>query len=148
MPVRDAALAVPEAALAAELRQALGRLHRRIRSERGEAGLSFPQFSVLALLTREGPTTPGRLADLEGVQPPTMTRSVNCLVDLGFVTKADHPDDGRQVVVALTPAGAAEVAETRRRRDAWLTRRLAGLAREDRAVLARAADLLQELATS
>lgn len=138
----------PDAALAAELRQALGRLHRRIRSERGEAGLSFPQFSVLALLTREGPTTPGRLADLEGVQPPTMTRTVNCLAELGFVTKTDNPDDGRQVVVTLTPAGVAEVAETRRRRDAWLTRQLSRLTRDDRTVLARAAELLQELATS
>lgn len=136
------------ATLAAELRQALGRAHRRVRAEVGEAGLSHPQFSVLALLTREGPTTPGRLAELELVQPPTMTRTVSCLADLGLVTKTGDPNDGRQVVVALTDAGRAEVEETRRRRDAWLTGRLERLSADDRAVLARAATLLGAIAAS
>ncbi len=136
------------ATLAGELRRALGRAHRRVRAEVGEAGLSHPQFSVLALLTREGPTTPGRLAELELVQPPTMTRTVNCLADLGLVTKTGDPRDGRQVVVALTDAGSAEVEETRRRRDAWLTGRLERLTDEERAVLARAATLLEAMAAS
>lgn len=134
--------------LAADLRQALGRAHRRLRLEVGDAGLSYAQYSVLVLLTREGPMTPGRLAERERVQPPTMTRTVNCLAELGLVTKTADPTDGRQVVVALTPAGEAEVKETRRRRDAWLTARLAGLTADDRAVLARAARLLKEMADS
>ena len=136
----------PTAALAADLRQALGRAHRRLRSQVGDAGLSYPQYSVLVVLTREGAMTPGRLAERERVQPPTITRTVNCLVELGLVTKAPDPTDGRQVLVALTPAGVAEVEETRRRRDAWLTARLAALAPDDRAVLARAAVLLKEMA--
>jgi DNA-binding MarR family transcriptional regulator len=92
--------------------------------------------------------TPGRLAERERVQPPTMTRTVNCLAELGLVTKTADPTDGRQVVVTLTPAGEAEVRETRRRRDAWLTQRLAGLSADDRAVLTRAALLLKEMAES
>ncbi len=136
----------PTATLAADLRQALGRAHRRLRSQVGDAGLSYPQYSVLVVLTREGSMTPGRLAERERVQPPTITRTVNCLVELGLVTKAPDPTDGRQVLVALTPAGVAEVKETRRRRDAWLTARLAALAPDDRAVLARAAELLKEMA--
>lgn len=138
----------PHSNLAADLRQALGRAHRRLRLEVGDAGLSYSQYSVLVLLTREGPMTPGRLAERERVQPPTMTRTVNCLVDLHLVTKTADPTDGRQVVVALTPAGVAEVKETRRRRDAWLTARLSHLAADDRAVLARAAVLLKEMADS
>lgn len=139
---------VSSSALAGELRQALGRAHRRLRTQLGDARLSYPQFSALAVLMRDGPMTPGRLAEREAVQPPTMTRTVNCLVELGLVTKTDDPTDRRQVVVALTPAGEAEVKETRRRRDAWLTARLAKLAAEDRAVLARAAVLLKEIAAS
>ncbi len=136
----------PTANLAADLRQALGRAHRRLRLEVGDAGLSYAQYSVLVLLGREGAMTPGRLAERERVQPPTMTRTVNCLVELGLVTKTADPTDGRQVVIALTSAGQAEVKETRRRRDAWLTARLTGLAAADRAVLARAAQLLKEMA--
>lgn len=134
--------------LAGELRQALGRANRRVRAERSDAGLSDAQFSVLAVLLREGPTTPGRLAELERVQPPTMTRTVNSLAELGLVTKGGSPDDGRHVVVALTAAGETEVRETRRRREAWLTQRLAALGADDRAVLERAAQVLKEMAAS
>lgn len=135
-------------ALASDIRQAVGRTHRRLRAEVGDAHLSYVQYSVLVLLTREGPMTPGRLAELENVQPPTMTRTVSSLAELGLVSKAPDPTDGRQVLVALTPAGVAEVKETRRRRDAWLTSRLAKLSPDDRAVLARAAALLKEIAAS
>lgn len=141
-------MATTSSTLAGDLRQAIGRTHRRLRAQVGDAHLSYPQYSVLIVLTREGPTTPGRLAELEGVQPPTMTRTVNCLAELGLVSKGPDPDDGRLVVVSLTPAGEAEVRETRRRRDTWLTSRLAKLPPDDRATLARAAVLLKEIAVS
>ena len=102
-------MATTSSTLAGDLRQAIGRTHRRLRAQVGDAHLSYPQYSVLIVLTREGPTTPGRLAELEGVQPPTMTRTVNCLAELGLVSKGPDPDDGRLVVVSLTPAGEAEV---------------------------------------
>ena len=138
--------AVTAPSLAADLRVALGRANRRVRAERGSAGLSDPQFSVLALLTRNGPMTPGQLADADLVQPPSMTRTVNCLVDLGLVSKGENPADGRQVVVSLTERGQAEVRETRRRRNAWLAQRLAELTPDDRLVLSRAATLLRGIA--
>jgi DNA-binding MarR family transcriptional regulator len=74
-----------------------------------------------------------------------MTRTVNALAEAGLVTRADHPEDGRQVLVAITEAGANEVRETRRRRDAWLAKRLADLPPEDRATLARAAEILMQV---
>jgi len=134
--------------LAADLRVTLGRATRRIKAERGEAGLSDPQFNVLAILLREGPTSPGRLAEHERIAAPAMTRTVGCLADRGLVRKDEHPTDGRQVVVSLTPEGEAEVAETRRRRDAWLSARLAGLDTADRAVLAQAAEILRRITAS
>ena len=132
--------------LAADLRVALGRANRRVRAERGSAGLSDPQFSVLALLTRNGSMTPGQRAEADRVQPPTMTRTVSCLADLGLVVKAEHPSDGRQVVVSLTDRGQAEVRETRRRRDVWLTAQLTAMTPDERDVLARAAVLLRRIA--
>ena len=135
-------------ALAAELRVTLGRATRRLKAERGDAGLSDPQFNVLAILLREGPTSPGRLAEHERIAAPAMTRTVGCLADRGLVSKQEHPTDGRQVVVSLTAEGEAEVAETRRRRDAWLSARLAGLDTADRAVLAQAAEILRRITAS
>jgi DNA-binding MarR family transcriptional regulator len=135
-------------ALAGDLRIAVGRASRRIRSERGAAGLTDPQFTVLAWLTKEGPLTPGQLAERERIQPPSMTRTVNGLVELGLVAKTEHPTDGRQVVVSLTEAGVAEVRETRRRRDAWLAGRLATLTPDERTLLVDAAELLRRIAAS
>ncbi|WP_372492779.1 MarR family winged helix-turn-helix transcriptional regulator [Cellulomonas wangsupingiae] len=135
-------------ALAADLRVTLGRAVRRIKAERGEAGLSDPQFNVLAILLREGPTSPGRLAEHERIAAPAMTRTVGCLADRGLVSKQEHPTDGRQVVVSLTPEGEAEVQETRRRRDAWLSARLAGLTADERATLVDAAELLRRITAS
>lgn len=132
--------------LAGELRVALAKSTRRIRSRRGAADLPDPQFNVLAILLREGPLTPGALADAEHVQPPSMTRTVNALVELGFVRKSEHPTDGRQVVVSLTGPGEAEVRETRRRRDAWLADQLETLTPEERRTLAQAAVLLRRIA--
>jgi len=80
------------------------------------------------------------------MRPPSMTRTVNALDDLGLVRKSEHPTDGRQVLVAVTEAGVAELRETRRRRDAWLTRRLSALTAEERAVLAASSELLRRIA--
>ncbi|WP_029290719.1 MarR family winged helix-turn-helix transcriptional regulator [Cellulomonas sp. HZM] len=134
--------------LASELRIAVGRASRRIRAERGDAGLTDTQFSVLLWLEKRGPLTPGQLAELERIQPPSMTRTVNCLADEGLVVKDAHPTDGRAVVVSLTGAGKAEIAETRRRRDTWLAGRLATLTPDERTQLAAAAEILRRLADS
>jgi DNA-binding MarR family transcriptional regulator len=148
VPARPAARAsgTRPAELAAEVRIALSRAFRRLRAERGPTDLPDPQFVVLAWLHKKGPLTPGALAELERVQPPSMTRAVNALVEAGLVVKSDHPTDGRQVVVTLSERGAAEVRETRRRRDTWLSGRLATLTPAERSTLAEAAVLLRRIA--
>lgn len=132
--------------LATELRIGVGRLHRRLRHQRGTVDLPDHLVAVLGLLHRAGALTPGALAEHECVRPPQMTRSVNALVESGHVAKSPHPDDGRQVVVEITDAGRAELIELRRRRDEWLTARLAALAPAERATLEQAALLLQRMA--
>jgi DNA-binding MarR family transcriptional regulator len=132
--------------LAGDLRVAIGQSSRRIRAERGAAGLTDPQFTVLLWLAKRGALTPGQLAELERIKPPSMTRTVNCLAEEGLVAKAEHPTDGRQVVVSLTAAGIAEVEETRRRRNAWLAGQLEAMTPAERALLADAAELLRRIA--
>ncbi|WP_130415188.1 MarR family winged helix-turn-helix transcriptional regulator [Xylanimonas ulmi] len=133
--------------LASELRVSVGRFVRRLRSERGEADLPDAQFGVLTSLLRHGDQTPGALAQHERVKPPSMTRTVNALTELGMVEKVEHPTDGRLVLVRVTDTGRREVEETRRRRDAWLTGQLDGLRAKDRELLERASALLADLAS-
>lgn len=137
----------PLAEQGSELRIAVMRLARRLRQERSEAELSASQLSALAWISVDGPLTIGRLAELERVTAPSMNRTVNRLVDSGYVMRAGSPDDGRKVLVSTTEAGDTVVHETRRRRDAWLAKRLAALSAEDRATLAAATTILRGLAS-
>jgi DNA-binding MarR family transcriptional regulator len=134
------------ATLGGELRVALTRISRQLRAQRGEADLPEGQFGVLTVLHKHGAMSPGALAEHERVRPPSMTRAVNRLVELGLVEKVEHETDRRQVVVRLTEVGTREVKETRRRRDAWLTQQLTALTPDERETLARASELLNRIA--
>lgn len=134
--------------VASDLRVALTRIARRLRTQRGEVDLAEGQFGVLTTLHKHGAMSPGALADHENVRPPSMTRTVNTLAEHGLVTKLEHPTDKRQVVVELSEAGHAEVRETRRRRDQWLTKRLQELTPEERDTLAAATKLLTRIANA
>ncbi len=134
--------------LSSSLRVAVGRLSRRIRAEKADGDISDGQFSVLALLFREGPKTLGALSAHERVTPPSMNRTVNKLEAAGYLVRQASDDDRRKVLFVPTDAGRELVTETRRRRDAWLDRRLARLPAQTRALLADAAEVMRELADS
>ncbi|MDQ6686292.1 MAG: MarR family transcriptional regulator [Actinomycetota bacterium] len=138
-----------DAGLASELRVSVMRLARRLRSERDPHNeLSVSSISVLGVLSRGGECTIGQLAGYEWVQPPSMTRKVNALVEGGYVVRRPHETDGRQVLVALSERGREVIVADRRRRDAWLNRRLGELTPGERNVLRQAARLLDGLATA
>jgi len=136
--------------LASALRVSVARLSRRLRSERDPDNELLPvgQLSVLGTLLRGGPSTVGQLAATERVQPPSMTRTVNCLVEGGYVERRPHETDRRQVVVALSEKGEQTLAADRRRRDAWLAQRLRELTPDERRLLRAAAPLIERLADS
>ena len=134
--------------LSSALRIAVARLSRRLRAEKEDDELSDTQTSTLAFLVREGSGTIGRLSEHERVTPPSMNRTVNHLEQAGYVRRTADAADGRKVVVVPTEAGLRLVAETRRRRDAWLHQRLRTLTPEQRETLAEAAIILRELADS
>lgn len=137
-----------DAGLASELRLSVMRLRRRLANERHpDNELSINQMAVLGCLFRNGGAlTVGELASSERVQPPSMTRTVNCLEESGDVVRRPHETDGRQVVVQLSDQGRARVLADRDRRDAWLNQRLAELTPEQRATLRKAAPILEDLA--
>ena len=137
-----------ETFLASTLRLAVMRLARRMRVERADNFLTLSQIAALATLERSGPLTPGELAALEKVQPPSMTRLVARVEELGLVARAAHPTDRRQVLLTVSERGLDLLAEDRRRRDAWLAQRMAELEPAEVAILHEAALVLDKLARS
>jgi DNA-binding MarR family transcriptional regulator len=137
---------VPPAQLAPQLRDAITRLNRRVRQARPVGDLTVTQLSALTSLRLAGALTPRELADVERVQPPTMTKIVAKLEDRGLVRRTPHPTDGRQVILAATEGGRAVLDQFERVRDEWLASRLAALPEDDRDTLRRAAEILQQLA--
>ncbi|WP_022883618.1 MarR family winged helix-turn-helix transcriptional regulator [Glaciibacter superstes] len=136
------------AELSHDFRLANGRLARRLRQEKPENELTAGQFSALGSLFANGPMTLTELSDHERVTPPSMNRTVNHLVETGFVARTPAADDGRKVVLTPTDDGVAIMRETRKRRDAWLAQRVRKLAPAERRVLADATIIMKELSDS
>ena len=134
--------------LAKTLREAIQRLNRRVRQARPVGDLTFGQLSALTSILLAGALTPRELADLERVQPPTMTKIIGKLEDRGLVMRTPHPTDGRQVILAPTEEGRAIYAQFELQRNAWLSEHLEQLGPDDRDVLYRAAEIMQQVARS
>ena len=133
--------AVPEAS---QVRMAVMRLSRRLR-QHAPGDITQSQLSALAVLVREKRLTLSQLAIAERVQPPTITRVVDSLVQKGLVTRLADDEDRRVAWVSATAEGRALVEATRRRRDAYLAKHLRTLSAEELALLQRAAPLLERL---
>jgi DNA-binding MarR family transcriptional regulator len=132
------------APLAAELRQTLGQLVRRLRVEHG---FPLPQGGVLGRLDREGPQSVSDLAAGARMRPQSMAQTVRELEDGGLVVRRPDPGDARRAFVELTEAGRAALAADRAHRDGWLAGALEReLSAAERAVLAKAAPLLRRIA--
>jgi DNA-binding MarR family transcriptional regulator len=131
-----------DARLANDLSLAVLRLARQLRFRRPDSPVSLSQLSALATLSKDGPMTPGALAVKERVRPPSMTRVIASLAELGFVDRRAHPDDGRQVLVSVSAPGADLIEAERRASREWLQLRLAELQPDQRDTLTLAADLM------
>src|ERR671914_2736444 len=132
------------AGLAEDLRMSIARLPRRLRAK-GGSSLPATQHAALAAVDRHESMTPGELAEHEKVQPPSMTRVIAVLEDQRLLVRSRHPTDGRQIVLKVTDKGRELLREERRRKEAWLSRRLQELTNEERAILRRAAPILEKL---
>jgi DNA-binding MarR family transcriptional regulator len=132
---------------AGELRALVGRLARRLRQTSVVGDMTLSQASVLSLLEREGPATPGILATKEHISPQSMGAILISLEALGLVSRTPDPTDGRCLVVSLTEAGIQAVHGARRQREERLARALAdNFTDEEQQVLIAALPLLERLA--
>ena len=134
--------------LGGQLRSAVGRLYRRFRSERPEGGLGAAALEVLTGLHKRGPQPLPERSEHDRVSPASMSQTVNRLTSAGYAVRAGDPDDRRKVLFSATAEGDELASATRAQRNAWLDQRLRALSAEDRAVIARATELLSAIADS
>jgi len=134
-----------ESRLASDLSLAVMRLARQLRFRRPDSPVSLSQLSALSTLAKEGAMTPGALATRERVRPPSMTRVIASLAELGFVARTAHPADGRQVLVSVSPSGTELIEAERKASQEWLKSRLSQFDAEQRRTLLVAADLMSAL---
>ena len=130
--------------LVVSLRLAVGRLARRLRQQT-EGGITASQFSALSSIAHYGPITLGKLAAVERLRPPSVTRMVSTLEDAGLVVRHADVDDRRVCRVETTPLGRELLERTRSRKDAYLATRLATLGPDELDVLRDATVVLERL---
>jgi DNA-binding MarR family transcriptional regulator len=131
--------------LPSRLRFAVMRLARQLRQQDDQDDVTPSGASALSSLERLGPMTLGRLAAVERVRPPSVTKIVDRLEELGLARREVDPADRRSSLVHLTDAGRRHLAEARKRKTAYLASRLAALPPEDVATLEAALPVIEHL---
>jgi DNA-binding MarR family transcriptional regulator len=119
------------------------RLHERllrlagVRLDRAGATMLFK------LAAKNDPLRVTDLAEILGVDTPTVTRKVQQLEREGMVVRQTDPDDRRASRIGLTPAGRRTIERVRRARRVWLEQLLCDWNDDDLSVVA---DLLSQFA--
>jgi len=130
--------------MAARLRLATARLFRRLRQQ-SLGGLTPSQLSCLTSVEKLEPVRLGDLAAREAVAPPTLTRIVAGLLEIGMVARRPDPDDARAALMTMTEKGRTALQTVREERTAFLVERLHQLPPIDRAKLPELVELLERL---
>jgi DNA-binding MarR family transcriptional regulator len=135
-------------AIANQLRPVLMHLHRYLRSEAHELGITSIQASLLGAIQRSPSLGLSELAAQEHISAPTLVTHINKLEAAGFVERTrSNPNDRRRVDLYVTPAGSQIIQTVRERRNAWLSTRLEALEPEALAAIAAAIEPLRQLIT-
>ena len=133
----------PTTRAANALHSAAVRLLRRARAANTGMDLDGPRASALSVLVFGGPVPLSRLAAIEQVSPPAITKTVTALEAAGLVTRTRSGSDRRVVLVDATAAGRALLEQGRAARVRVIADLIAGLPEADREALARAADVIR-----
>jgi len=121
------------------------RILRMVRVEDAQAGIGPAQLSALSVLVFAGEKTVGELATLEQVQPPTMSRIVDGLVQKKLVERVSSANDRRTVQITATPAGRKLLLAGRDRRVRALAKRFDDLSKKEVETLLAAAEIMKRI---
>ena len=131
---------------ASDLNSAAIHLLRGLAAVDRQSGLTSARLSALSVLVFGGPTTLGRLAHIEDVAPPTMTRIVDGLESLGLAQREPHPESARSILVVATEEGHTLMHEARQRRLDVIAEIIRTMRPADRAAILGASDAFLRLA--
>lgn len=130
--------------IANELRPLLLKLGRQLRRELHELDVTASQVTILSHLEKHPEIGIRRLAELEGVSQPRMSKVTQELLVAGLVER--HPGaDRRRVGLVVTDRGRQVLRSVKKRRTAWLATRLQRLEPDELAAVEAALPLLERL---
>jgi len=132
-------------ALADGLHSTAIHLLRRLRRVDEATGLTAPKMSVLSVLVFGGPCSLGKLASVEQIRPPSMTKLIQGLERQGLVARRAAPMDRRSSLIRATPKGIALLKHGRSRRVSELASWMSALSRSEAAALRNAVEALKRL---
>jgi DNA-binding MarR family transcriptional regulator len=116
----------------------MGRLmaanHARFQAE---SGMATPHYMVLKSIACEGPARVSDLATLLGIKNPAASMLIQQLEGEGLLARHHDTRDNRVVIVSLTPAGEARLADVEVYRRELLRRMTADLGTDDLEALRR-----------
>lgn len=107
----------------------------------------FPYALVSLLLSihRSQPVSIGQLAAQEGISPPSVTRTLKRLFEMGLVSREYAPGDRRSITIRLTRLGQAKRLELLQEREVWLTAHISHLTDEEVAEVIDTLPILDKL---
>lgn len=103
---------VPLPCVGTSLRRATRAVTRLYDRELRESGLRSTQFTLLQALEIAGEITQGRLGSILSLDSTTLTRSLQALIEGGWV-KETRGDDRRERYLQLTPSGRRKYQEAK-----------------------------------
>ncbi|MGC7411200.1 MarR family winged helix-turn-helix transcriptional regulator [Pandoraea pneumonica] len=132
----------------ADLLPVMGQLLRRLRAVSNTRELTWSQVAIMARLEEGGPTTTADLARAEAVKPQSMGVTLAVMEAEGLIERYAHPDDGRQMLVALTEDGRETRRKVRLAKHDWLMSAVANFTPAERKTLVSAVELIRRLGNS
>jgi DNA-binding MarR family transcriptional regulator len=134
--------------VAKDLTTAISRLLRRLRTEANPSELALSQMGALSRLEQGGPMTTADLARAELMKPQSMGVILSSLEQEGLIERRPHPTDRRQILFALTEAGAAVRTKHRAVKRDWLVGALAVLDPAELKALIAAIPIIRQVGDS
>ncbi len=109
-----------------------------------ETNITMPQMRVLFYIFNHGTTNFTRLASALGVTPSNITGIIDRLVEQGFVSRQENPEDRRQLILSLTDKGQNIVTGLRESRARRISEILERLSPEELAAVRRGFEILAQ----
>jgi DNA-binding MarR family transcriptional regulator len=120
-----------------QLRRSQHAVRTRLDADLAATGLTTPQYTVLAVVEREGELSASDLGREIGMTAQTMNVLVRGLEACGLLRRVSHPEHGRILLASLTADGKRALAKGRAQALAVEDEILSDLSSADRSTLMR-----------